>query len=717
MKKIITLCSAIMLFMINAKASHLAGGEIRYDYNGSSYDITVTLYGDCAGISMPQSVTVNVASASSSSNANIVAQRVSNNIYTPHCGAGNKCTNPNSPIPGFRVAIYKVTQSIPAASDWVISLTTNARNSSNNISSNSGVFYIAASLNNANGPNSSPMQPANAPFYIAMNQTMTMPIQLVDADGDSITVDRVIPQTAANTNVTYNAGGYSATNPFGGTGTYSINTSNNTMTLKGVTQGNTVLAYRVNEFRNGVLIGTYMREFSVAVLPSTGPINYTFPTAASQNNNVAYACPGASGSETLTFTDPVNTETVTLTIDTPAIPGWNFNISTTNGTPTASTTISWTAPANLNPQTLPYFYIKIKAVDNGCPVAVSDYVMVVRTQQCPVDSVWPGDANSDKVANLTDALAIAIAYNQTGPQRPNASNNWTAQWAQNWANTYPFSTVNVKHGDCNGDGVINAADLIPLALNYGKIHPKHTPKAKLTGVPELRFDLSGITLTPGQQVSIPIKLGSTTDPINDFYGLATNITINGFTMTAPATINSSSTWLGNANEILEFKQDISNESADWVLSRNNHQNTSGSGTLAMLEFTVPASATPGQNVSISFTNTSLIDKDGNPITNYNAVDATIAVNVSDVENSLNNIMIVPNPSNDEAKLYTEFNEGRNLNIIITDMIGKTVYNNSHFVNGGSSYISLPTNVASGVYSVQISTNGLYPVQTMKWVKQ
>src|SRR5690606_25373166 len=136
-----------------------------------------------------------------------------------------------------------------------------------------------------------------------------------------------------------------------------------------------------------------------------------------------YACPGAAGSATLSFTDPVSSDSVYINaVDTPvAVTGWNFGISKTNGSPTGSVTVSWTAPSSLNPTTLPYFYVHLKVRDNACPRGHVAYTLLVRTQQCPTDSVWPGDANSDKIANLWDVLAVAVAYNQTGPARPGAT--------------------------------------------------------------------------------------------------------------------------------------------------------------------------------------------------------------------------------------------------------------------------------------------------------
>ncbi|HYD20281.1 MAG TPA: T9SS type A sorting domain-containing protein, partial [Flavipsychrobacter sp.] len=354
-----------------------------------------------------------------------------------------------------------------------------------------------------------------------------------------------------------------------------------------------------------------------------------------------------------------------------------------------------------------------------CPRGYVNYTLLVKTQQCPTDSVWPGDANSDKIANLWDVLAVAVAYNKTGPARPNASNNWVAQWAANWSQNYPFSSVNIKHGDCNGNGTINAGDLVAIAANYGLTHPKGGPRSKTSGVPDLYFDMAGITLTPGATISIPVKLGTSTSPMNDFYGLGVNVQINGITPLLQASMSTATSWIGNTTNTLVFTKNFSKSTFDWAIARNDQQNVSGDGTIAMLNFTVPQDATPGTSVNLVFDDAIMIDKDGNPITAFNTVDANTTIQAVGIpaNRAMGNwATVIPNPSGDHARLQVRLASAEKVGIAIIDMTGRMAYSQTENLNAGDNYIELPAaDLASGVYTIRLS--GSAQIQTIKWVKQ
>lgn len=718
MRKLLCALACLMLIGFQSNASHLAGGELTYSkISGSNYVIKLVLFRDCAGTPMPASANVVISSVSQSSSFSLTMQKTSTQQVTVPCPGGtNKCINPTSPIPGYEVATYYATVAIPAqANDWVFSHTASARNSSNNITG--GNLYLYATLNNLIGENNNATTFGWPPTYLPTNNAVTIPIHTVDADGDSVTITRVAPQVAANTNATYSPG-YSVNTPLGSSGTYTINnTPVQTMTLQSTTTGNFTLAYVVHEFRNGTLIASYVRDFICSSLPVSGG-NFTYPQAATSNTSVGYACPGGGGSVSLNFFDQTSTDSVYIEVDTPSAPGWSFVVNTTNGTPSAGTNISWTAPSNLNPATTPYLWVTLKARDNACPRNISEFGFLIRTQQCPADSVWPGDANDDNIANLLDVLYVGIGYGQTGPARPNASINWVAQWAQDWNANYPFSNVNLKHGDCNGDGTINASDLGAIAANYGLTHQKGGPRSKSTGDPNISVDLAGIKLMPGATVSIPIILGSSADPINDIYGIATNIGVNGINLGNQATITTNTSWL--QTNPLEFSYPHNNGNIDWAISRTNGQNTSGNGTIGMLNLEIPTNAVVGSSVSFDFSNTTIVNKDGQPITAFNELSQTATIqplSIAETGSIVSAASVVPNPSGNSANLLVYAAGDAEAQLRVMDITGKLVYSAAAPLGSGSNYIALPAaTVARGVYTIQLTTGNNTP-QTIKWVKQ
>src|SRR6185437_4238302 len=114
---------------------------------------------------------------------------------------------------------------------------------------------------------------------------------------------------------------------------------------------------------------------------------------------------------------------------------WPYTEFTTMNpaTSSATATIIWTTPATLDPSVTPNFTINIEAYDTTCSVrGLAYYTVLVKTAACNTDSVYPGDANDDKTANIYDPLAIAVAYGQTGPTRTSPTISWIGQYCANW---------------------------------------------------------------------------------------------------------------------------------------------------------------------------------------------------------------------------------------------------------------------------------------------
>ncbi len=111
--------------------------------------------------------------------------------------------------------------------------------------------------------------------------------------------------------------------------------------------------------------------------------------------------------------------------------------------------------------------------------------------------VWPGDFNTDGIADIQDLLYWGIASGFTGATRPNASFAWSAQDCPDWSSS--VNGINSKHQDGDGDGTVNTNDLNALIQNYGNTH-NIAPLAYGTGAIQYRLELvssvpSGSTVT------------------------------------------------------------------------------------------------------------------------------------------------------------------------------------------------------------------------------
>jgi hypothetical protein len=79
-------------------------------------------------------------------------------------------------------------------------------------------------------------------------------------------------------------------------------------------------------------------------------------------------------------------------------------------------------------------------------------------------TVWPGDTDNNGHVEKEDIFPIAMYWKTKGDPRPNASRRWVAQSAIPWKLRY------ATYADANGDGIVNAEDVLVVGLNWSKRH-------------------------------------------------------------------------------------------------------------------------------------------------------------------------------------------------------------------------------------------------------
>jgi photosystem II stability/assembly factor-like uncharacterized protein len=218
----------------------------------------------------------------------------------------------------------------------------------------------------------------------------------------------------------------------------------------------------------------------------------------------------------------------------------------------------------------------------GCG-ALTSLVTVIDSCNVPVGNVWPGDCNYDLTVNMADVLHIGLAYGATGATRPNATNGWYAQPMSDWAQNY--SNCNYKHGDANGDGVIDVNDTLPVALNYSLTHPYRTnPHVNPSSAPQLYLVANYDTVGLQTLVTVDVRCGTSTAPIDSLYGISFRLTSDaGLIDTTLTFVNLNTTWLGTtATNMFNFRKYFRSSGAvDCAESRDDHNNRlNGNGTLA-----------------------------------------------------------------------------------------------------------------------------------------
>jgi hypothetical protein len=290
--------SSIFLFLIasffiipkQVKATHAAGGEITYQWiSGSTYKINYIFYRDCAGAGEPATVTLAYSSNCTPSFCSTITL---NKAATTSSGAINgtevsigcpnspsRCVSASSTIPGYREWVYTANVTLPnQCSIWKFYTCVNARNNAiNNLVTPGGQnLYVEATLNNlvAQG-NSSPFF-ANKPTpYVCTGTPLNYSNVAIDPNNDSLVYDLIQPRTSSTvtatcatvpTNINFSSTIYNlTTNPLDCNNSFTFNPTNGQMSFTATNQQVAALTARVREYRNGVLIGSIIRDIQVIV--------------------------------------------------------------------------------------------------------------------------------------------------------------------------------------------------------------------------------------------------------------------------------------------------------------------------------------------------------------------------------------------------------------------------------------------------------------------
>lgn len=104
--------------------------------------------------------------------------------------------------------------------------------------------------------------------------------------------------------------------------------------------------------------------------------------------------------------------------------------------------------------------------------------------QYPTDAVYPGNttgiypyidysAEEGDPVNMEDFLLIGLHYGSVGIERVDQINEFSPQASNDWPTfgTGVYGIINLKHVDCNGDGIINDLDAAIIEQNYGQVRP------------------------------------------------------------------------------------------------------------------------------------------------------------------------------------------------------------------------------------------------------
>lgn len=350
---------------------------------------------------------------------------------------------------------------------------------------------------------------------------------------------------------------------------------------------------------------------------------------------------------------------------------------------------------------------------------ILDITTVIVYVQDYTDCVWPGDANNDLVANNLDLLNIGLYYGNEGPERFETDSEWDNDYCDNWNEDFDLADyAPQKFADCNGDGVVDVSDTLPILLNYGETHDKGDEIAGGDEAPPLYIDFFTDTIYAGSAVSLPLILGSAEYPASNIYGLAFTIAGgDGLIVPGSLRVQFNSGWLGEpgADLISINYYDSSSASYDAAVTRVTHVPVSGYGSIGTVEFVMEDDlAGKVQDISamlllcITPTGLKAVNDYGGALEINPACDSVIVYKVeTGIYNvPVNDIKIYPNPVQHFCNI--QLPETVSGNVIVKNMFGETVMSVS--IENTKTYILNTSQLNPGTYSLEILTGTMIYLQ-------
>ncbi|MBL8003434.1 MAG: hypothetical protein JNL05_15880 [Flavobacteriales bacterium] len=307
------LMAAAVAVPMASRASHIMGGELVYKHlGGLDYEVTLVLYRDCQGI--PVNAPETVSASSTCGTLSFQVDTIGVAILSSGCSS-MLTTCQGGPMPGAEVYAYRDTVTLPmACSDWVFSWASCCRNAAvtNLANPDAQDYYVEARLNNLNGGNSSPVfQELQMPFTCT-NATYCVSNSAYDADGDSLVYSMVVPSGMGGTPLAYNLG-FSVSDPYPSVGGHSFDPVTGNHCAVPSAAGAWVMAYKVEEYRNGALVGSAVRDIQIwtsvcpsAVLDFAGTVTDTTGAPVTAGTVELYEYGLNAGGSTIVATTSVN---------------------------------------------------------------------------------------------------------------------------------------------------------------------------------------------------------------------------------------------------------------------------------------------------------------------------------------------------------------------------------------------------------------------------
>jgi len=347
--------------------------------DNQSYTVTLDFYFDCGSVSIQEpstSVFVNIFSSSACSqpinleltrDTSIPGEEVSQLCESILNNGESNCSSGD--FPGVEKYVFEGTVTLPKkCEDWVFSYRLSesefrSATITNLVSPELQKIYVQATLDNTQGCNSAPSF-ASIPVAYYCTQSATFTQGVIETDGDQLDFTLVQALNSLNEPIPYTNDG-TPQNPFL-TNSFSFDNETGEIHFETNFAQFPVVAILVEEYRNGKVIGSVIRDMQFVVLDcdNEGVEADLLPTLPDQQSFFS-VCAGGNVSLDFNFLDN-NAEDV-ISVISPNIADFNgANFSQTANAPNpASANFNWIptiADKGLH-------ILEIEVSDNRCPIS------------------------------------------------------------------------------------------------------------------------------------------------------------------------------------------------------------------------------------------------------------------------------------------------------------------------------------------------------------
>ncbi|MFN0014633.1 MAG: right-handed parallel beta-helix repeat-containing protein [Saprospiraceae bacterium] len=309
-------------------------------------------------------------------------------------------------------------------------------------------------------------------------------------------------------------------------------------------------------------------------------------------------------------------------------------------------------------------------------------------------AVWPGDCDKDNAVTTLDwlHLGVALGNNLSGPARVDQSISWIPKFADDWPDS--VLTVNAKHADCNGDGLVSLNDTTAVIQNFKQEHVQLRLPDMPVGL-QLFIDLPAGPYFQGQKIAAPLRLSDAPEAL---YGFAVELEfLENSIKPGSFWTDFKGNWLGTS--AIGFYEKTTSGATALALTKTDGQNATGFGPVGVLHFEVGVQADSLKIQAIG-TRGLLADGTEKPISPAETPTIAVLTGVDDFwEND--DVQVFPNPSDGRIYLFSEKLSGEEIEVSATDALGRLVFLRPDALLGNDTLELDLSNVGTGVFWLKI----------------